>query len=215
MNKISCNLYVVTDEKLSHGKSHSEIAYEAVRGGADVIQLRDKFMSSAELFSEAVKIKKICSGKALFIVNDRIDIALASNADGVHLGQNDLPIKEARKIAPQLIIGASAGCVQEALNAVNDGADYIAVSPVFDTASKDDAGCGVGIEMIKEISSAVPNFPVIGIGGLNKSNIASVIDAGLDGIAVISAVVSSPDICKSAKELSELIRNCKRKCKNE
>ena len=108
-----------------------------------------------------------------------------------------------------MIIGASVGSVDEALKAVKDGADYVAVSPVFDTTSKDDAGKGHGIETIKEIRKALPDFPIIGIGGINKSNAESVIKAGLDGIAVISAVVSTRDIKKSAEELSELILKCK------
>lgn len=205
------DLYVVTDEELSNGHSHAEIAKLAVEGGADVIQLRDKRMSAADLFAEAEKIRAITKDKALFIVNDRIDIALASKADGVHLGQSDLPVKTARRLVPDdFIIGISVGSVEEAVKGVLDGADYVAVSPVFSTGSKPDAGEGRGLACISAVRKAVPKeIPVVGIGGINSGNISEVIAAGLDGICVISAVVSAPDIKKTAGDLREKIRNIK------
>ncbi len=205
------DLYVVTDEHLSHGHSHAEIAKLAVSGGADVIQLRDKEMSSADLFSTAKQIRKITKGKALFIVNDRVDIALASEADGVHLGQDDLPVDVVRLLVPDdFIIGISVGSVSEALKGVKNGADYVAVSPVFSTDSKPDAGQGHGLESIAAIRKAVPKkIPVIGIGGIDTGNAAGVIYAGLDGVAVISAVVSAPDIEKATRNLREKIRSAK------
>jgi len=205
------DLYVVTDENLSNGYSHAEIAKLSVDGGANVIQLRDKDMDSASLFAEAVKIRRITKDKALFIVNDRLDIALASKADGVHLGQSDLPVDVVRRLVPDnFIIGISIGSVEEALKGVRDGADYIAVSPVFSTGSKQDAGLGLGISCITEVRKSVPaNIPVVGIGGLNSENIFEVISAGLDGICVISAVVSAQDITKAAGDLREKIRKAK------
>ena len=207
---MNCSLYVVTDENLSNGKSHAEIAAEAVRGGADIIQLRDKTMESRELFDTACKMKEICRGKALFIVNDRFDVAVASSADGVHLGQSDLPVSVVRKLAPPgFIIGISIGSVEEAEIGVRDGADYLAVSPVFDTVSKSDAGAGHGIETIRAVRKAFPDIPLIGIGGLNETNVTDVINAGLDGIAVISAVVSKSDISRAAHDLKEKIMEAK------
>ena len=204
------DLYVVTDEGLSRGKTHAEIAREAVAGGADVIQLRDKNMDSASLYAAALEIAEICKGKALFFVNDRLDIALAAGADGVHVGQSDLPADVVRKIVPKdFLIGVSVGSVEEAKKAVRDGADYVAVSPVFSTASKSDAGDGHGLDTAKAICDSV-SVPVVGIGGLNKENIAEVIRAGIDGIAVISAVVSQEDISASAAELSAIIAEAKR-----
>lgn len=204
------DLYVVTDEGLSRGKTHAEIAREAVAGGADVIQLRDKDMDSASLYAAALEIAEICKGKALFFVNDRLDIALAAGADGVHVGQSDLPADVVRKIVPkEFLIGVSVGSVDEAKKAVADGADYVAVSPVFSTASKSDAGDGHGLDTAKAICDSV-SVPVVGIGGLNKENIAEVIRAGIDGIAVISAVVSQEDISASAAELSAIIAEAKR-----
>lgn len=208
---MNCNLYVVTDETLSNGKTHAEIAREAVAGGADVIQLRDKCMDSLHLFEAAREIAAVCKGKALFIVNDRVDVALAAGADGVHLGQSDLPVAAVRSMtADRFIIGASVGSPEEAKAAVRAGADYVAVSPVFSTPSKTDAGAGLGLEMIQKIRAAVPrSVPVIGIGGLNASNAAEVLHAGLDGIAVISAVVSQPDIAAAAADLSRIISEAK------
>ena len=205
------DLYVVTDEDLSNGHSHTEIAKLATEGGADVIQLRDKKMDSASLFAEAVKIREITKDKALFIVNDRVDIALTSKADGVHLGQSDLPVEVVRRLVPDdFIIGISISSVEEALIGVRDGADYVAVSPVFSTISKPDAGEGCGLACISAVRKAVPKeIPVVGIGGINSENLCEVITAGLDGICVISAVVSAPDIKKAAEDLREKIRNVK------
>lgn len=204
------DLYVVTDEGLSRGKTHAEIAREAVAGGADVIQLRDKTADSASLYAAACEIAKICRGKALFFVNDRLDIALAAGADGVHVGQSDLPAAVVRSLVPKdFLVGVSVGSVAEALAAEADGADYVAVSPVFSTASKHDAGDGHGLDTARSICDAV-SVPVVGIGGLNKDNIPEVISAGIDGIAVISAVVSQEDISASAAELSAIIAEAKR-----
>ena len=204
------DLYVVTDEGLSRGKTHVEIAREAVAGGADVIQLRDKTADSASLYAAACEIAKICRGKALFFVNDRLDIALAAGADGVHVGQSDLPAAVVRSLVPKdFLVGVSVGSVAEALAAEADGADYVAVSPVFSTASKYDAGDGHGLDTARAICDAV-SVPVVGIGGLNKDNIPEVISAGIDGIAVISAVVSQEDISASAAELSAIIAEAKR-----
>jgi len=205
MNKYS--LYVVTDESLSNGYSHAEIARMAVQGGASAIQLRDKQMSSAKLYSAALEMVEVCRNRAIFIVNDRLDVALAAGADGVHLGQDDLPLKAARAIAPPgFIIGISVFSVEEALLAAKDGADYVAIT-VFETTSKADAGAGGGLEMLSAIRRALPaEVQVVGIGGLSEKNIPQVISAGADGAAVISAVVSSPDIKGATGRLFEIIR---------
>jgi len=204
------DLYVVTDEGLSRGKTHAEIAREAVSGGADVIQLRDKTADSASLYAAAVEIAEICRGKALFFVNDRLDVALAAGADGVHVGQSDLPLTAVRRIVPPgFLVGVSVGSVEEALEAERDGADYVAVSPVFSTASKSDAGAGHGLDTARAVCDAV-SIPVVGIGGLNRDTIPNVIRAGIDGIAVISAVVSQEDISASAAELSAIIAEAKK-----
>ncbi len=139
-------------------------------------------------------------------MNDRLDIALACGADGVHLGQDDLPLQAARVIAPRpFIIGISVGTVDEAIQAEREGADYVAVGPVFSTGSKSDAGPGLGLQRVNEIKRAV-FIPVIGIGGIHTDNAGAVIAAGADGIAVISAVVSQADITQAAQQIRQVIR---------
>ncbi len=190
---MSYELYVVTDEEISAGKSHEMIAGAAVRGGADVVQLRDKHKPTRILLETACRMQRICeAGRVLFIVNDRLDIALASGADGVHLGQDDLPVSVARAIAPRpFIIGVSINSAGAAVQAEQEGADYVVISPVFATGSKKDAGSGLGTGLIREVRARV-SIPVLAIGGIGPGNVDRVISAGADGIAVISAVISSP-----------------------
>ena len=204
-------LYVITDETIAGGLSHTEIARRAINGGADVIQLRDKGRSCAELAAAGREIAAITrKAGAVFIVNDRLDVAMACGADGVHLGQDDLPVSTARQLAPPgFIIGVSVGTVEEALEAEREGADYLALSPTFSTASKVNAGPGIGLGRLREIRKVV-SIPVIAIGGITRQNVGDVIAAGADGIAVISAVVASPDITAAARELKALVRQSKR-----
>ncbi|MFA6803002.1 MAG: thiamine phosphate synthase [Candidatus Methanomethylophilaceae archaeon] len=199
-------LYVVTDDRLSNGLSHIEVAKAALEGGADVVQLRVKDRDDDFFLKTARAISDISRHyDSLFIVNDRIDIALASDANGVHLGQTDIPVKVARGIATNdFIIGASVNNVKEALLAEKEGADYVALSPVFDTTSKDNAGSGHGLKEMRRIKDEI-SIPALAIGGINKHNALSVFDAGADGIAVISAVVSQPDITMATRELKALI----------
>ena len=205
------DLYVITDEGLAGGLSHSEIARRAVLGGADVIQLRDKTLPSREMVRVGREIREITrKAGTLFIVNDCLDIALACGADGVHLGQGDIACETARQLSPAgFIIGVSVGSVDEALAAEQQGAGYIAVSPLFSTNSKTNAGPGHGLAVLKDIRSAV-SIPVIAIGGIGPANAADVIGAGADGIAVISAVVSKADITAAARGLSVIIAAAKR-----
>jgi len=209
---MNLGLYVITDEKISGGKSHAEIARQALLGGADVIQLRDKTCSPKELLRTARSIRTVTrESGVLFIVNDRLDVAIASEADGVHLGPEDMRAGTARQIAPPgFIIGVSVGTAEEALRAEREGADYLALSPVFSTASKDDAGPGLGLRRLREIRRAV-SIPVIAIGGINRKNVRDVIAAGADGIAVISAVVAAPDIAAAARELKDLVQECRQR----
>jgi thiamine-phosphate pyrophosphorylase len=196
------DLYVVTDEMIGRGRSHVELARQAVAGGADVIQLRDKTLPGRALFDAALAIREITlDAGALFIVNDRLDVALAAGADGVHLGASDLPIGDARRLAPPgFIIGASVGSVDAALRAAAAGADYVALSPTFETNSKDDAGPGHGLMTLSAIRAAV-SLPLVAIGGITAANVADVIAAGADGVAVISAVVAHDDVAAAARDL--------------
>ena len=204
------DLYVITDEAIAGGLTHAEIARRAIAGGADVIQLRDKACGCRELcrIGRALRTITMKTG-TLFIVNDRLDVALACGADGVHLGQDDIRVDVARQIAQLgFIIGVSVGSVDEAVRAEEQGADYIAISPVFSTASKNDAGPGRGLDVVREIRRSV-SVPVIAIGGINLDNVREVIAAGADGVAVISVVVGSRDIIASARELCKRISESK------
>lgn len=204
------SLYVVTDEILSFGRTHREIAEQATRGGASVIQLRDKTKSARELLQIAREITEITRQTgALSIVNDRLDIALGAGADGVHLGQDDLPITVARRLAPPpFLIGISISSIAQAKRAEKEGADYIAVSPVFETNSKSDAGPGHGLNLLSEIAHRV-QIPVLGIGGVNHANLHHLFDAGASGVAVISAIVSAPDINAATRAMKEQISSLK------
>lgn len=208
------DLYVITDQELSNGKSHLEIAELALKGGADAIQIRDKICSGSELYSTAKAVHKAThSSGALCIINDRLDIALAAGVDGVHLGQEDLPLSAARVIAPRpFIIGLSVGTVEEAVQAEHMGADYLGVGPIYPTGSKPDAGPALGLETLRAIRAAV-SIPLIAIGGINRDNASEVIRAGADGLAVISAVVSQSDITHAACSMKEEINHIK--VKNE
>ncbi len=209
---MNLELYVITDEEVGGGLSHAEIAQQAIAGGADVIQLRDKTCGSRELLRIGCIIREI-TGKTgtLFIVNDRLDVALACGADGVHLGQDDISAGVARQLTPPgFIIGVSVGTLEEAIQADREGADYLALSPVFPTASKNDAGPGHGLEVLWEIRRNV-SIPVIAVGGITTGNVHDVIVAGAEGIAVISAVVGSPDIMAAARELKKMVRMSKTK----
>lgn len=203
---MNLDLYVITDEAVAGGLTHGEIAQRAIDGGADVIQLRDKERSSRELVQVGRELRGITRKTGtLFIVNDRLDVALACEADGVHLGQDDMRADVARQIAPPgFIIGVSVGTIDEAVRAESQGADYLAVSPVFSTASKYNAGPGRGLDVLREIRQSV-RIPVIAIGGITKNNVQEVIAAGADGVAVISAVAGSADIAGAAREIRSLV----------
>ncbi len=204
---INWELYLVTDRELSKIPFH-EMIKKAVDGGVTVVQLREKKLSTREFIEEALEVKKIIKGIPI-IINDRVDVALAVKANGVHLGNEDMPVDIARRILGRdFIIGASAGSVEEAIEKEKMGADYIAVSPVFSTPTKPDAGPPLGLEGIKEMKKFV-KVPLIGIGGINKENVMDVIRSGADGVAVVSAIVSSEDPEKSAREMKELIKKAK------
>jgi thiamine-phosphate pyrophosphorylase len=204
------DLYVVTDETVAGGQEHEEIARMALAGGADVIQLRDKRMSGRKLLRTGRSISALTKASgALFMVNDRLDIALACGADGVHLGQGDLRVDTARQLAPRnFIIGVSVGSVEEARSAFAEGADYVAVSPVFATRTKDNAGPGLGLALIRRIRQET-RAPLIAIGGIDETNVREVLSAGADGVAVISAVVGKEDIEEAARNIREIIREAK------
>lgn len=193
MKKIG-RLHILTDEVRQGRFSHLELAERAIAGGADTIQLRKKMGSTRDLISTAEQIQTVCRKAGVtFIVNDRVDVAMAAGVDGVHLGQDDFPISLARKILGQdAIIGGSASSIEEARKCLLEGADYIGFGPVYETTSKDDAGPAAGLELLKQIVEKIP-LPIVGIGGITTGNMREVMAAGAHGIAVISAVCCQED----------------------
>lgn len=206
------DLYIITDQRISHGKSHLEVAEAALAGGATVIQFRDKEMEDSEAIEVCRKIYELTKKKGIpFIVNDRVEVARIVQADGVHLGQEDQSLDFARKILNQnQIIGISVETVEQAIKAEKEGADYLGVGPIYPTATKLDAGRALGVTRLKEIKEAV-NIPVIAIGGIDEDNLEEVLRAGADGIAVISAVVGAPDITQACRKLKSKIEYIKKR----
>lgn len=204
-------LYAITDRKMLGDVSEVEAARLCFEGGADVVQLRMKDTDGGEMLEKAKAIQEIAQQYCkFFIVNDRLDIAVLAGADGVHLGQTDIPVQEARRlVGDEMIIGVSASTVEEAVKAVDDGADYIGVGSIFNTSTKPDADQGIGLDTLMEICQAV-DVPVVAIGGINKGNIRDVIRAGADGAAVVSAIMAKPDIKAAAHELKVMVLNEKR-----
>jgi thiamine-phosphate pyrophosphorylase len=196
--------YFVTDAHLSRAGTASDVR-QAAAAGVEVVQYRCKDGSSAALYAEAAALKEICRGP-LFIVNDRVDIALAVAADGVHLGQDDLPLPVARKLlGREKIIGLTVHSVEEARQAAALGADYLGVSPIFATQTKPDAGQPAGIELIRQIKSAV-KLPVVAIGGINLANAPEVVSAGADCLCAISAVICKEDVAAEIREFQVLFQ---------
>lgn len=187
-------LHVLTDTMLQTRFSHVELARLAIRGGADVIQFRHKDSATNQMIDTARQLKAVCAGMgAELIINDRIDVAMAIDADGVHLGQGDFPINQARRmLGPGKIIGGSADSLAEALQCQADGADYVGFGPVFPTTSKDDAGPVTGLEVLAQVCLAL-RIPVVAIGGVGPANVARVLRAGARGVAVIGAVCCQQD----------------------
>lgn len=207
-------LYLITEEKLSSGRSTLEVVKKAVKGGVDVVQLRDKNMTLRERYSLGRKIRKITQKSNVdFIVNDRVDLAAVLDADGVHLGQDDLPCSEARRIlGADKIIGITALNAKDIIKAEQDGADYLGIGSVYKSNSKKVAAekDGIGLEGIKKVKK-ITSLPVIAVGGLNSKNAAEVIKAGADTVSVISAVAGADNIQASVKTLKEVIRKAKNK----
>ena len=202
------SLYLVTDRRLSLGRSTVEVVAAAVSGGVTCVQLREKHCSTREFLEEARRVRELLAGTGVpLIINDRLDVALAVAADGVHLGQNDMHLSDARRlVGERLVIGISAESVADAIRAEAEGADYIGVSPVFTTPTKMDTAPPLGLEGLREIRRAV-SLPLVAIGSIRHDNAAEVLRAGADGLAVVSAIVSAPCPRTAAAGLRQRIQS--------
>ena len=203
-DEVDYTLYVCTDRGLMSSPTVEESVEMAIEGGAGVIQLREKDLSGLDFYRTALSVHEITRSRGVpLIINDRVDIALAAGAEGVHVGQGDMPCQAVRRITgKEMIIGVSASTVEEALQAVADGADYLGVGAMNPTGTKRDAD-DVSIETLMEIRKAV-SVPIVIIGGINMNTAPRYKGMGIDGIAVVSAVVSAPDPRRAAEELKAL-----------
>ncbi len=205
-SNLDLSLYLVTDQLLAKGRDIVWIVEQAVAGGVTIVQLREKDCPTGEFIVIAQKLKDLLSKRNVpLIINDRLDVALAVDADGIHIGQSDMPYAIARKIlGDNKIIGLSVESIDDVKIANQLDVDYIAISPVYDTLTKSDTNTAFGLKALKEaIDLSV--HPTVAIGGMNKTTIADVISAGTDGVAVISAIISAEFPDRSAVELMEII----------
>ncbi|MCK5787132.1 MAG: thiamine phosphate synthase [Candidatus Sabulitectum sp.] len=201
-------LYLVTDPVLHGGRGVSDTCEEALIAGVRFIQLRDKSASTRSLYDSALILRELCRKySCYFVVNDRIDVAMAAGADGVHLGQSDMPADIARSImGPDAIIGVSVRTVEEAEKAMLNGADYIAANLVFSTSTKKDISKPLGLEMVSAISD-VSSLPFIAIGGITPENTALVMDAGCSGVAVVTAIMNSDSPTLQVERFLKVLRD--------
>lgn len=200
-------LYAVTDQAwLKDGQTLLSVCEEVLANGASFLQIREKDLDENAFEAEANKLKELCTRYNVpYVVNDSVEIALAIDADGVHVGQSDIKGRDIRSmIGPDKILGISAGSVEEAIAAENAGADYIGVGAVFTTSTKKNAR-NLTVEKLKEISSSV-SIPVVAIGGINAKNLMELSGSGVDGIAVVSAIFASDNPGKATAELLELVK---------
>lgn len=203
------SLYLVTDRGLARGRTTAEIVRAAVAGGVTCVQLREKNGPTRLFVEEARLVRDVLAGTGVpLIINDRVDVALAVGADGLHLGQTDMSLADARAIAPGLIIGVSVENPEQALLAQTQGADYLGLSPVFSTPTKTDTAPPLGLDGVALIRSRA-SVPMVGIGGIGPGNAAQVLRAGCDGVAVVSAIVAASDPQAAARELKTIIQRTK------
>lgn len=201
-------LYLVMDMQSYEGRTAAEIAREAIAGGVTMIQWREKSQPLRDVLEESRRLRTLCRELGIpFVVNDRVDIALLLDADGVHVGQDDLPAPEVRKLmGPDRFVGVSAGSWEEAQWALEQQADYLGVGPVYGTPTKPDAGEAIGFELLTRLAAECGGIPRVGIGGINRTNAGLVTGAGADGIAVVSAISRSSSPREAAAELNRLVQ---------
>lgn len=204
---VDYSLYLVTDRSILKSRDFYKAVEDALKGGTTLVQLREKDLSSLEFFRLAVQLKELVhSYNVPLIINDRLDIALAVDADGLHIGQDDLPLEIARELlGPDKILGYSVANIEQALYGQKHGADYLGAGTVYPTGSKADANNPIGLQALKSIKESV-NIPVVGIGGIGMDNIEDVKKTGIDGVSVISAILGQEDIEGAARSLVKLWR---------
>ncbi len=204
---IDYTLYLVTDRELMSSATIEESIEQAIRGGCTLVQLREKAISSRDFYETALRVREITKRLGVpLIINDRVDIALAVNADGIHVGQSDLPAAAVRRILGfDRIVGVSVGNLTEAFAATEAGADYLGVGAMYATGTKEDADI-VSMEELKRIQEKI-DLPIVVIGGINKENAPRFGAIGIDGLAVVSAIVAQPDVASAARELKEVFLN--------
>lgn len=210
MGRVDYRLYLVTDRALARGRATAEVVCAAVAGGVTCVQVREKDVGTREFIEEARAVQAALRGTGVpLIVNDRVDVALAIGADGVHLGQRDMAPADARRLGPPgWIVGVSAELVADAVRAERDGADYVGVSPVFATPTKADHAAPLGLAGLQAIRAAT-KLPLVAIGGIHAGNAREVVRAGADGLAVVSAIVAADDPRAAAEILRREIAAAK------
>lgn len=208
MKEFDLSLYLVTDRSLALGRPLEQVVEEAVKGGVSMVQLREKDCSSLEFYKLALSLKRCLQAyKVPLIINDRLDIALACDAEGLHLGHSDLPPTIARKVfGKNKIIGISVESIEDAIEANTLDVDYIGISPVFSTPTKTDTAAAIGLNGVRKITR-VSKHPSVGIGGINIHNAEAIIQAGAGGIAVVSALMSAKDPYAAAEQLIKKVKS--------
>ena len=202
----NCKLYAILDKDVLKNRDILEVAKDVFRGGADIVQLRDKISSDSELLKCARALKDMAKRyRCMFIINDRVDIARIVDANGVHLGQNDMPIKDARKIVGKKIIGISTHSLKEARTAESSGADYIGIGPVFKSKTRRKL-LPVGLSILKSVNKNI-DIPIFAIGGISLNNINEVKKRGVNRVAVISSVNRAKNVYSSVKKLKEALND--------
>ena len=202
------NFYFVTDSELSKNNIFSD-AENAIKAGCKIIQYREKNKSTKDMIGEARQLKEICEGKAILLVDDRVDVALAVGADGVHIGQEDIPYETARLLlGMNKIIGLTVHNLEEAIEAEKLGVNYIGLAPIFKTDTKEDAREPIGTKMIETVRKSV-SLPIVAVGGINKHNVKDVIDSGADSVVSIYAVLNSDNVYNEVSEFVKIIKEAK------
>jgi len=211
-NIVDYSLYLVTDQKLCLGRELIEVVMEAVAGGVCIVQIREKDSDTRDFFQLATAMKKSLEKTNVpLIINDRVDVAIAVDADGVHVGQTDLPCAVVRDmIGPEKILGVSINTFEQIDEAHKLNIDYLSLSPVFPTPTKPDTTPAFGIEGLKK-ARHMTSRPLMTIGGIDKTNLKDIVDTGMDGVAVVSAICSAPSPRMAARELAEIIRQSRKR----